>query len=247
MELSAVPQPSGHTAGEVLAIRHVDFEHLGTFAPALAARGLTIRYADAAAGGLAGIDALAPRLLVVLGGPVGAYEEAHFPFLADELRMIERRLAADLPVLGICLGCQLIARALGARVFPGRAKEIGWSALGLTEAGKGSPLARLAPCGCRVLHWHGDTFDLPDGATLLASTPLAANQAFAIGNRVLALQFHMEIVPVEIERWLVGHACELAGAGLDVGTLRRDTEEFGPPLAACAPAALNGWADAAGL
>lgn len=239
-------RPSEKTAS-VVAIRHVDFEHLGTFAPALAERGLKLRYADAPAGGLEGLDPLEPRLLVVLGGPISAYEETLYPFLTDEMRLIERRLSAGLPVLGICLGCQLIARVLGARVYPGKAKEIGWSPLTLTAAGDMSPLSRLGPCDYRVLHWHGDTFDLPEGATLLASTPLTAHQAFAVGRCVLALQFHVEVAPAEIERWLVGHACEIAGAGLDVSGLREDTRKFGPALAACAPEVLAAWVEAAGL
>ena len=175
------------SSGEVLAIRHVDFEHLGTFEAALARRGYAVRYVDAATDDIAALDALAPRLLVVLGGPIGAYEEALYPFLLGELRLIERRLAAGMPILGICLGCQLIARALGARVYPGKAKEIGWSPIALTEAGRASPLAHLAGCDHRVLHWHGDTFDLPDGVELLASTKLTAHQAFRRGTNALAL------------------------------------------------------------
>ena len=229
-------------AGDVLAIRHVDFEHLGTFEATLARRGYAVRYVDAATDDIAALDALAPHLLVVLGGPIGAYEEALYPFLLDELRLIERRLAAGMPILGICLGCQLIARALGARVYPGKAKEIGWSPIALTDAGRASPLAHLAGCDHRVLHWHGDTFDLPDGAELLASTPVTAHQAFRRGTNTLALQFHVEIEPDQIERWLVGHACEIAGVGgLDVKALRADTVRFGPPLAACATKLLDEW------
>jgi GMP synthase (glutamine-hydrolysing) len=241
-------RPARVHGGEVLAIRHVQFEHLGTFEDALARRGYHVRYAEAGADDLATIDPLSPRLLVVLGGPIGAYEEALYPFLLDELRLVERRLAAGRPILGICLGCQLIARALGARVYPGSAKEIGWSPLTLTESGGASPLAHLAGCDYRVLHWHGDTFDLPAGVELLASTTATAHQAFRRGADTLALQFHIEIDPGQIERWLVGHACEIAGVpGLDARTLRADTARFGPPLAACAGRMLDDWLDKAGL
>jgi GMP synthase (glutamine-hydrolysing) len=240
--------PAHARGGEVLAIRHVYFEHLGSFAGTLARRGYRVRYVEAGIDDLAAIDPAAPSLLAVLGGPIGAYEEAQYPFLLDELRLIERRLAAGLPILGICLGCQLIARALGARVYPGGTKEIGWSPLELTAAGHASPLGHLAGCDYRVLHWHGDTFDLPADAELLGSTPLTAHQAFRRGAAVLALQFHVEVDPAEIERWLVGHACEIAGAGgLDVNRLRADTARFGPATAACAASVLDRWLDEARL
>lgn len=240
--------PARAQGGEVLAIRHVHFEHLGTFEGALARRGYAVRYIDASTDDLSAIDPLTPPLLVMLGGPIGAYEEALYPFLLGELRLIERRLAADLPIVGVCLGCQLIARALGARVYPGTAKEIGWSPITLTEAGRASPLAHLAACGHRVLHWHGDTFDLPADAELLASTPLTAHQAFRRGAMALALQFHVEVDAAQIERWLVGHACEIAGVGgLDVNALRADSARSGPPLAACAAKLFDQWLDEAGL
>src|ERR1700744_18182 len=151
----------------VLALRHVAFEDLGAFETTLQDGGYTIRYADLGLDDLSSFEA--PDLLAVLGGPIGVYENDLYPFLNDEIALIGRRLQAGLPTLGICLGAQLMARALGARVYPGRGKEIGWKPLTLTAAGRES----LAPLdGLPVLHWHGDTFDLPDGAANLASTDL---------------------------------------------------------------------------
>src|SRR5262249_57807158 len=121
------------------------------------------------------------EVLIVLGGPIGVYQEQDYPFLTDELRVLERRLAADLPTLGICLGAQLMARALGAKVYAGPRKEIGWSPLHLSAAGRRSCLAPLAKRQAAVLHWHGDTFDLPAGATHLASTPDYPHPALACG------------------------------------------------------------------
>lgn len=203
------------------AIRHVAFEDLGLLGPLLAEAGYRTEYREAGIDDMGGLD---PDLLVVLGGPIGAYEEEIYPFLTHELALIERRLAAGRPTLGICLGAQLMARALGARVYPGPAKEIGWAPLRLTEAGAASCLRHLGPQHTAVLHWHGDTFDLPAGATRLASTEICANQAFSHGPAALGLQFHGEACGPDLERWLIGHAAEIAATpGVTVPQLRADT------------------------
>ena len=175
-----------------IAIRHVAFEDLGSFAALLERRGWSFDYRDATVDDLAASELDAADLLVVLGGPIGAYEEEAYPFLAGELRLIERRLGAGRPVLGICLGAQLMARALGARVYPGAGKELGWSPLRLSDAGRRSCLAPLGD-GTAVLHWHGDSFELPERALHLAGTPRYHNQAFAFERHGLALQCHLEV------------------------------------------------------
>lgn len=223
-------------------IRHVHFEDLGAFAPVLEREGFRIRYVDV------GVDPVAAQddesdLLVVLGGPVGAYEEEIYPFLLDELALIKRRLANQRPLLGICLGAQLIARALGAKVYPGPAKEIGWAALTLTEAGRQGPLACLNDVP--MLHWHGDTFDLPAGATCLASTPICANQAFSLGSHVLAFQFHPEASEAGFEQWLIGHACEIAATpGVTVPQLRSQARSLAATGAAQGQRCLAAWLSA---
>jgi GMP synthase (glutamine-hydrolysing) len=225
----------------VLALRHVAFEDLDCFAAPLVARGYTLRYQDAGYDDLAVLDPLADDLLVVLGGPIGVYENAAYPFIDDELRLLRARLAAGRPVLGLCLGAQLIARALEARVYPGGVKEIGWKPLMLTEAGRASPLAVLEG-GLPVLHWHGDTFDLPAGAVLLASSDLYPHQAFAWQRHALALQFHLETSARGLERWFIGHAGEIAQTpGLDVPTLRRDSVRHAAATAAAGRACLERW------
>ncbi len=193
----------------VLAIRHVAFEDLDHFAPLLTERGYAIRYCEAGYDDLTALDPSSDDLLVVLGGPIGVYEDEAYPFIHDELRLLRARLQAGRPTLGICLGCQMIAQALGARVYPGGRKEIGWKPLILTEAGRQSPLAAFADLA-PVLHWHGDTFDLPEGATLLASSDLYPHQAFSWGSCALALQFHIETTARGLERWFIGHAGEIA-------------------------------------
>jgi len=246
--LAKAAKSGKRAAPSALAIRHVAFEDLGSLGRVLRARGFKIGYRDAGLHGLGALDALKPDLLVVLGGPIGAYEENIYPFLRDELRLIERRLAAKRPVLGICLGAQLMARALGARVYPGPRKEIGWAPLCLTAEGARGPLKHLAPDKTRVLHWHGDTFDLPQGAVPLASTEICANQAFGLGKHALALQFHAEAVGKNIERWLIGHACEIAAApGVTPESLRNQTARFAPALEIQGPKCFAGFLDAAGL
>jgi GMP synthase (glutamine-hydrolysing) len=223
----------------VFAIRHVHFEDLGAFESVFGERGYQIHYHDAGACDLACVDALAADIVVILGAPIGANEEDKYPFLVEELRIIDRRIEAKRPTLGICLGAQLMARALGASVYPGTAKEIGWSMLALTREGRSSPLNPFdqAP----VLHWHGDTFSLPKGALRLASTAITENQAFEFGPTALAIQFHPEAEPEGFERWLVGHACEVTAAGVSVSELRSSMRQFGVSSALRGRACLTQW------
>ncbi|HEX3756969.1 MAG TPA: glutamine amidotransferase [Rhizomicrobium sp.] len=221
----------------LLAIRHVAFEDLGGFEAPLAQAGYAIRYADMGVDDVAGFGD--PDMLVVLGGPIGVYEDDLYPWLKSEIAGIAARLQAQRPTLGICLGAQLMARALGARVYPGPAKEIGWKPLDLAQGAAGL----LAPLADHpVLHWHGDTFDLPAGATLLASTDICRNQAFALGRYGLAFQFHPEAHDQGFERWLIGHACEIAATpGVTVTGLRADTARLAAAALANGRQVLRNW------
>lgn len=202
-------------------IRHVAFEGFGTLAGEVERRGLAWRYLDPPADALAA--ARDAPLAAVMGGPIGVGDVDRFAWLDDELALIRHRLSRRLPTLGICLGAQLMARAMGASVAPMPAPEIGWSPLALTAAGRQSVLRHL---GGPVLHWHGEMFELPPGCRPLASTPACANQAFAAGDHALALQFHIEVDAAELEHWLVGHIHELDHRGVAVEELRRDAARF---------------------
>ncbi len=223
-----------------LALRHVHFEDLGAFEPTLSAAGYAIEYHDACLDDHTVAAAAKADLVVVLGGPIAAYEDDIYPFLQGELRLIEDRLHAGHPLMGICLGAQLIARALGARVYPSGGKEIGFLPISLTDQGKVSCLATFASDPV-TLHWHGDTFDLPSGATLLATTQQCSNQAFSFGRNVIGFQFHPEAGGPGFESWLVGHACELAATGIDPRVLRQDAARHGPSLAAKASTVAARW------
>jgi GMP synthase (glutamine-hydrolysing) len=232
-----------------LAIRHVHYENCGTLEDVLHERGFTVRYVEAGFEPLSDIDLSSADLLVSLGGPMAAYHEPRHPWIKDELRLIERAIARLKPTLGICFGAQLVARALGARVYPAPTFELGWKPLLLTEEGKSSSMSQLAPeTAVSLLHWHAESFDLPAQATLLASTPGVPHQIFEWGNHVIGFQCHPEFRATDIESWLIGHAFEITGS-VEVGAeqLRRDTARFAPGLVRQAREAFGDWLTAAGV
>jgi GMP synthase (glutamine-hydrolysing) len=229
-----------NTTSRIAVIRHLAFEDLGSFAPVIETLGLSYRYYDA------GVDELQEPienadLLIVMGGPIGVYETERYPFLTVELEALKTRLIRRRPTLGICLGAQLIAAALGARVYPGKVKEIGWGLLQLTEKGRDSCLAALE--NIPVLHWHGDTFDLPDGADLLAGNENYPHQAFALGETILGIQCHAEVDPNGIERWLIGHCCELNQTGIEPNEIRQRTHAVSRQIVPASETLLRAWLD----
>ena len=221
----------------LLAIRHVPFEDLGCLEAPLTEAGYAIRYVDAPTVDFSRIGQADWDLLVVLGGPIGVHEQDDYPFLSQELRLLEARLKRKAPTLGICLGSQLMAHALGARVYKSRSVEIGWKSLTLTDAGRDSSLQHFRK---PVFHWHGENFDLPAGARHLASTDICPHQAFSFG-RSLALQFHPEVTARSLEQWYVGHTGELRSHGLSPAHLRQDAARFAPMLAQQSQTFLQAW------
>jgi len=178
----------------VHVLQHVPFEGLGSIATWLAGRQATVSWTRFfAAEALPALDAV--DFLIALGGPMSVNDEDELPWLKDEKRFVRDAVAAGKPVLGICLGAQLIASALGARVYPGAEKEIGWFPVyAEAVAGDSFPF----PATVEVLHWHGETFDLPAKAIHLASSAACRHQAFQYGPRVLGLQFHLEMTPESV-------------------------------------------------
>lgn len=222
----------------LLAIRHVPFEDLGSFALLLAQSGYAIRYVDAPTADFAALAKEKPELLIVLGGPIGVNDGAEYPFVADELKFVEARLKDGLPTLGICLGGQFVAKALGAKVYAGKAVEVGWKALTLTDAGRASPLRHLTG---PTFHWHGETFDLPAGAVHLASTDVCPHQGFSWGTSTLALQFHPEVSVRGLEQWYVGNVGELRELKLTAAALRAESRRLGQQMEREATAFLAEW------
>ncbi|MEK6745241.1 MAG: type 1 glutamine amidotransferase [Nitrospirota bacterium] len=189
----------------VLILQNVTSEGPGTMADHLAAAKASFTIIDLEQGQfLPAIDAYTH--LIIMGGPMAVYEMDRTPYLWAEAKFIEKAVKAGKHVLGVCLGAQMLAHALGARVYPGGAKEIGWYDVDLTDDGMTDPcMAGLAVTGTRtakVFQWHGDTFDLPEGAVRLASSGLYPNQAFRYSDRVYALQFHIEVTPAIVHGWL---------------------------------------------
>jgi GMP synthase (glutamine-hydrolysing) len=183
----------------LLVLQHIACEPPAAFEEELRARGLDLVRVELDEGepiperdGFAGV--------VVMGGPMGAYEDAEHPWLTAEKRYLREAVARDVPVWGVCLGAQLLAASLGARVYPGPEAEVGVLPVELTDEAAADPVFGGAPRSFPTLQWHGDTFDLPDGATLLASSPAYPNQAFRVG-RSYGLQFHVEVTPELAAQW----------------------------------------------
>jgi GMP synthase-like glutamine amidotransferase len=186
--------------------QHVPFEGTGSIGPWLEARGISVGvtsfFQHDKLPNVSKVD-----FLVVMGGPMSVNDERDLPWLAAEKRFIGDMINRGKPVLGVCLGAQLIANVLGSKVYPNAKREIGWFPIHATPTSGYQDRAFKFPAECRVFHWHGDTFDLPDGAVRLAKSAACQNQAFQFGSNVIGLQFHLETTPASA-RELVTHCRE---------------------------------------
>jgi GMP synthase (glutamine-hydrolysing) len=190
----------GSEGNSWLVLRHVPAEGLGLLANVLREIGVQHRYLDVARGEAPPRDLRDVGGLVVLGGPVAVYEAERHAFLRTELALVERAITAGRPVLGICLGAQMIAHALGARVYAGEKREVGWAPVTLTPEGRDDAVFGTAGGPFTVFHLHGDTYELPPDAENLATSPVYEQQAFRWGEVVYGIQFHLEFTDATITR-----------------------------------------------
>lgn len=212
----------------LLVIEHVPHERLGVFEPAFAAAGASLRplrvFEPGARWSLEGVDGV-----VSMGGPMSVYQQKQYPWIAEELALLQQAVKAKLPVLGACLGAQLLAQALGAQVRAASAKEIGWYPLMREPGADGDPLMAAFGQTETVFQWHGDAFQTPKGAVRLASSPLCPEQGFRYGTNAYGLQFHLEVTEAMIRAWMMqpGNRKELAAlAGqIDPMAIRRQSPQ----------------------
>ncbi len=222
-------------------LEHVPFEGPGHIAPWARARGHEIRTSR-----LYAQDPLPPveafDWLVIMGGPMNIYEDVRYPWLAGERRFIQAAVASGKKILGICLGAQLLADALGSRVYKGAFKEIGWHPVRLTSSASESRLFQAFPSSFHAFHWHGDTFHVPGGAVHIARSAACESQAFVYEDRIVGLQFHLESTEESVEA-LLRHCGEELTEGpymQDEAVIRKLT----PKLCPEAQCLLEGLLDA---
>jgi GMP synthase (glutamine-hydrolysing) len=221
-----------------LIIRHVPYEGIAGFREPIEAAGYVLDRIDVSDPAFGELDLTAPDLVIAMGGPMGVYDSAAHPWIACEIDRLARRLDADRPTLGVCLGAQMLAAALGARVYPGHEQEIGFHPVQpvISE----TPLDALGDLP--VLHWHGDTFDLPTGTEWLARSERYDHQAFRRGGAVLALQFHAEMgIDPRIDHWIENSAEEIAALGLSGPELRAQYDAIGPACVAAGQDMIRRW------
>lgn len=227
----------------VYVLQHHEAETAGTLGDALRARNIGARTIHGYAG-----ETIPRRLgdaagLVVLGGPMGVSEQDRHSFLVDEVALIGDVLARDAPILGICLGGQLLAHALGAAVTKEDRPEIGWHPLRLTEATRQDRLWAELPSPCMAFHWHGDAFALPPGAVALASSEMTPCQAFRFGTIAYGLQCHLEVTAPLIECWLALWEASLPAARVTADAIRAQVRQEMPGLRRTAQTVFGAWAD----
>ncbi|OGW85481.1 MAG: hypothetical protein A3C35_05850 [Omnitrophica bacterium RIFCSPHIGHO2_02_FULL_46_11] len=219
---------------KALVFRHVSHEGLGTLESFLKRSKIAIEYCDLFSNQPVPKSSAGYDFIISMGGPMNVDETDRFPFLLAERKFISEAIQSGKPVLGICLGAQMIARALGASVYLGTQKEIGWYSIQLTEAGqKDHAFQGITGSHPTVFQWHGDTFDLPYGAMLLASSDLFPHQAFQFKGIAYAFQFHIEMTREMILDWLTKGEEEFKSkraAGISKDAIIRDIEKYQPRL-----------------
>ncbi len=222
-----------------VVIEHDPSISLGNLEPVLIEAGYEIEVVDARHADLSAIDATAPDLVVVLGNDDGVYEKDRLEYIAAEEKWVADRLAAKQPTLGVCFGAQIMASALGGEVYKGDSTQIGYRSVEPTAAGENSPIAAFKDVP--VVQWHGDTFTLPESVTRLAGSSDYENEAFAIDNWALAVQFHPEVNEGMYEKWLEDGRESVSKVGLSEAELLAEHEAFNARMQSASAAMLTTW------
>lgn len=226
---------------KVLVLQHTPPENLGTIADALGHRKIAHTYVRAFQEEPIPKDLDRYAGLVVMGGPMGVADRDRMPFLKQEILLIEQALKEKKPVLGICLGSQLLAHALGAPVRRGDKKEIGWHMVRLTEEGRADPLFNGVEPSFFAYHWHGDVFDLPGSAAPLASSEQTRHQVFRYGSNAYGFLCHLEVTENLVREMIRTFSGELQEEGIDAGWMMEKTEEHLPPLQRISQSVFGKW------
>ena len=226
----------------VIVLQHIACETLGVIEGLLVSNNIPFRYVRSyASEPIPKTIAQAPAL-IIMGGPMGVYESGRYPFLKEEMAFIEDALRARRPVLGVCLGSQLLAAVLGSRIRKGPQKEIGWHPVTLEDSCKTDRLWSGIQSPFTAFHWHGDIFDLPQGAVSLASSALTKFQAIRYGQNAYGVLLHMEVTPAIIGNMVDNFTDELREAKVDGAEILRRTTDCLPPLQAIGRLVFQRWA-----
>lgn len=226
----------------VLALQHADGEGLGTIADALDVHGVHHDCIRPDLGERVPTSLGAYDGLLIMGGPQGVYEEQVFPFLKSEKKLIRNALKRRKPVIGICLGSQLVAATLGARVYPGTSFEVGWKNVRLVTDVSKNPVLSALPAHFKAFHWHGDVFDLPLGACLVASSEMSAVQAFAFDRLIYGFLFHLEMTLEQLNSLVAAFPGDLKCGGETPRSILENAEAYASELRPIALEVFGNWA-----
>ncbi|HJU05396.1 MAG TPA: gamma-glutamyl-gamma-aminobutyrate hydrolase family protein, partial [Nitrospiraceae bacterium] len=236
---------AGEYMAKVVVLQHIECEPLGRIETALISEGLSAEYVRIFDGQPVPTDLNGVAGLIVMGGPMSVYEQDHYPHLRQEVKLIETALASRTPLLGVCLGSQLLAAALGAKVAKGSQKEIGWHPVELTHAGQTDSLWKEVPAMFTAYHWHGDVFDLPNGAHRLAFSAPTAHQAFRYGSNAYGILFHLEVTEPIIRGMVGAFSAELRETGRTGEDVLDQAATHLPALQAIGNQVFRRWAQQA--
>jgi len=228
---------------KIYVLQHHPVETLGTIADALEGAALAWQYVRVYDGQPVPSSMKGAGGLIVMGGPMGVYQTDRYPWLRDEMRLIEDAVKSNLPTLGVCLVAQILAAALGAKVERNpNGKEIGWHPIKLGDSAQHDRLMRGLPATLTPFHWHGDIFDLPPGAVLLASSEKTPCQAFRYGDKAYAFQFHFEVTPDGVAAMADAFAKDLNRENIAADRMIAQAAEFAPTLEKISDTVFSRWA-----